>query len=176
MVQRNLQVPCRSYNWSEWIIWAQWMDFLVTHGVLLICTGLFLMSSSHPLSDAVIVMNVQQWGSCLPELAEQVAELLPPSFLLQINSVLLVLALSELYFHLAGQIEQSCKTFSILRKKQQFLSCAALSVCIVLWMPPRVLRTTRISKGALTPWKRRNNKHHLELETCWLWHGCYLWG
>lgn len=40
-------------NWrSEWIIRAQWMDFLVTPGVL---------------SDAVIVTNVQQSGSCLPE-------------------------------------------------------------------------------------------------------------
>lgn len=55
-------------NWrSEWIIRAQWMDFLVTPGVLLMFTGLFLMSSFHLLSDAVIVTNVQQWGSCLPE-------------------------------------------------------------------------------------------------------------
>lgn len=66
-LQGNVQVPCRPYNWrSEWIIWTQWTDFLVTPGVLLIWSGLFLVSSSHLLSDAVIVTNVQQWGSCLP--------------------------------------------------------------------------------------------------------------
>lgn len=43
----------------------------------------------------------------------------PPSFLLQINPVLFVLPLSEIYFHIAGPIEQSWKIFSVLRKKHQ---------------------------------------------------------
>lgn len=36
------------------------MHFLLTPGVLLIWTGLLLVRSSHLLSDAVIVTNVQQ--------------------------------------------------------------------------------------------------------------------
>lgn len=177
MLQGNLQVPCRPYNWrSEWIIWTQWTDFLVTPGVFLICTGLFIVSSSRLLSDAVVVTNVQQWGSCLCEDQQRLAALLPPSFLPPMNPVLFVLVLSELYFHLVQEIELSCKVFSALRKKQQFLSCAALSACTVLWMPPCLLQAAGISKEPLTPWKRRNNKQHLELETWWLWHCCYLWG
>lgn len=120
-------------------------------------------------------MSSSEAAACL-RTQQQLAALLPPSSLLQVNPVFLILVLSKPYFHLAGQIEQFCKILSTLRKNQDLLSCAALSACIVLWMPQCLLQAIRISKDALTPWKRRNNKQHLELETCWLWHSCYLWG
>lgn len=104
-----------SFELSECIFWSLLGSFSSTQGCFLwVLPTSFLM----PLSQ----MSSSEAAACLST-QQRLAALLPPSFLLQINTVLFVLILPELYFHLAGQTEQSCKILSTLRKKQQ-CSCA----------------------------------------------------
>lgn len=85
-------------------------------------TELFLWVLPIPFPK-LILSNIETAAFLSTWQWEEPAVLLPPSFLLQINSVLFVLALSELYFHIAGRIAQYCKMFSILSKNHQYSSC-----------------------------------------------------
>lgn len=106
----------------------------------------------------------------------------PASFLPLANQSSLVCPASVQILLLCCRVDNTIlqNVFSLGKKKTAMLlslSRAAFHVqSVAVWKSPRLLQAARVYRDALSPWKKRNNKHHLELEMWWSWRGCYLRG